>query len=98
MLIVREIFQLKFGAYRQVRSLLDDAIEKKLLSPGLRILTDFTGDGYRFIIEQPAEDLADFERKLKEELSQPAWGEWYQKFMPHVQSSHREILKVIMQL
>jgi hypothetical protein len=97
MYLVRDIFHLKFGHYREVKALLDTAITGKLLpqEPGSRILTDFTGKAYRLIFEQPVASLADYEQGLQQELSQPDWKGWYDQFKLHVDTSEREILKQI---
>ena len=97
MYIVREIFHLQFGKYRDAKNLTDEAISKGLLQqpPGSRILTDFTGEGYRLIFELPYSNLAEFEADLKRELSAVEWREWYEKFKPLIRYSEREILKQI---
>ncbi|MFN8357256.1 MAG: hypothetical protein U0Y10_22560 [Spirosomataceae bacterium] len=97
MYIVREIFYLHFGHYREVKVLIDEGLQKHLLSQpvGSRILTDFTGEGYRLIFEQPYATLSEFEKTLTTELSHPDWRGWYERFKPHVSSFHREILKQI---
>ena len=98
MLIVREIFHLHFGKFRDAKTLLDEGMQNNLLHlpGGSRILTDFTGEGYRFIMELPCETLAEYETTLQKELSTPGWRDWYVKFMPLVRFSEREILKLIM--
>lgn len=98
MYIVREIFFLHFGRYKDAKALTDEAIGKGLLQqpPGSRILTDFTGEGYRLIIELPYATLADFESDLQRELNAPDWKDWYGKFKPLVRHSEREILKQVM--
>ena len=98
MYIIREIFHLQFGRYREVKSLIDEAIQKHLLlqPAGSRILTDFTGEGYRVIIELPYATLADYEADLKKELGGSGWKEWYDKFKALVRHSEREILKQVM--
>ena len=97
MFIIREIFHLRFGQYRPVKALLDEALQKHLLlqPPGSRMLTDFTGKGYRLILELPYATLADYEKDLKREVTGSGWSEWYEKFKQYVESSEREILKQI---
>ena len=97
MYIVREIFHLHFGKYKDAKTLTDEAIAKGLLQqpPGSRILTDFTGEGYRLIFELPYSTLADFEGDLKRELGAADWKEWYEKFKPLIRFSEREILKQV---
>ena len=97
MYIVRDIFQLKFGHYQDVKALLDDAINRKLLPQvkAQRILTDFTGNAYRLIWEEGYDNLADYEKTLAEHIGTEEWQQWYLQFKIHVAKGHREILKVI---
>jgi hypothetical protein len=98
MYIVREIFHLEFGRYREARSLIDEGLQKNLLSQpqGSRLLTDFTGEGYRLIMELPYASLADYESDLKKELDGQQWKPWYEKFKTLVRFSEREIMKQVM--
>lgn len=97
MYIVREIFHLQFGRYRDAKAMIDEAKQKNLLlqPSGFRLLTDFTGEGYRLILELPYNSLAEYEADLKKELNGTDWKEWYKKFIEHIEGSHREILKVV---
>jgi hypothetical protein len=97
MYIVREIFHLHFGRYREAKALFDEGVKKNLLlqPPGSRLLTDFTGEGYRFIIELPYATLADYEADLKKEMGGSGWKEWYESFKALVRYSEREILKQV---
>ena len=98
MYIVREIFHLQFGRYREAKTLIDEGMQKHLLlqPSGSRILTDFTGEGYRLIIELPYVTLAEYEADLKKELGGSGWKEWYEKFKALIRHSEREILKQVM--
>jgi hypothetical protein len=92
--VVRDIFQLKFGHYRDAIALVDDAVKLNLMPPGnMRVMTDFTGDAYRLILEIGFNSLAEYEKTLTSELNAAAWKDWYEKFKSHVESSSREILK-----
>ena len=97
MFIVREIFHLQFGRYGDAKTLLDEAMQKHLLlhPSGSRLLTDFTGEGYRLIIELPYPTLADYEADLKKELGGSGWKDWYEKFKQLIRYSEREILKQV---
>lgn len=97
MYIVRDIFQLKFGHYRDVKVLLDEAASKKMFAenPGNRVLTDFTGDAYRLILEQGFKSLEEYEKTLASDMGRPEWGSWYMRFKEHVERSHREILRQV---
>lgn len=97
MYVVRDIFQLKFGHFKEARGLLNDAISKNLMpqAAGIRALSDFTGPSYRLIMESSFNTLADYEGSLTTELSKDEWQQWYQQFRQHVESSYREILKQV---
>lgn len=98
MYIVRDIFQLHFGAYKDAKALLDEAYSKGLLpdAKSARILSDFTGDSYRLIFEEGHDSLADYEKSLTGSMNKTEWKKWYEKFKQHIESSHREILKLLM--
>jgi predicted ester cyclase len=95
--LVRDIFRLKFGHFKEAKKLLDEAMSKQMMpeTQQMRILTDFTGDSYRLIMEEGFEHLADYELSLSSSMHEEEWKKWYEEFKPHVESSHREILKQI---
>jgi len=95
--VVRDIFQLKFGHFRPVKELWQEAMERDLIpeSKYAKVLTDFTGDAYRLILEKGYNSLLDYESALSGGLAETEWQNWYKRFIEHVDSSHREILKQI---
>jgi hypothetical protein len=95
--LVRDIFQLKFGHFRPVKELFSEARDKNMMPDAKfsKVLTDFTGDSYRLILENGYNSLLDYETALTSGTADPEWQQWYKKFMEHVESSHREILKEI---
>lgn len=97
MYIFREIFHLRFGCYREAMSLIDEGMQKGLLlhPTGTRVLTDFTGEGYRMVIGLPYARLADYETDLKKELGGDQWKDWYERLKPLVRFSEREIMKQV---
>lgn len=98
MYIVRDIFQLRFGEYKEAKALLDEAFSKGILpdAKSARVLSDFTGSAYRLIFEEGHDTLADYERSLIASMKKTDWKKWYEKFKPHIESSSREILKQVM--
>jgi hypothetical protein len=97
MYIIRDIFQLKFGHFRDARTLLDQAIKSGImpLTESVRLLSDFTGNSYRLIFEEQFKSLADYEKSLTSGMAEDEWQNWYAQFKQHVDSSHREILKLV---
>ena len=98
MFIIRDIFNLRFGEYKNAKILIDDAYSRGLLpeAKSSRILSDFTGDSYRLIFEEGYNSLGEYESALAKSMEKSDWKKWYEKFKAHVASSHREILKVVM--
>ncbi|MGZ3956204.1 MAG: ester cyclase [Flavisolibacter sp.] len=95
--LVRDIFQLKFGHFKPVKELLNEVREKEMMpqAKSSRVLTDFTGDAYRLILENGFDSLLEYETSMSGGMGDPEWQQWYKRFMEHVESSHREILKQI---
>jgi hypothetical protein len=95
--VVRDIFQLKFGHFKPVKELFNEVRDKKMMQGAKvsRVLTDFTGDAYRLILENGFDSLLEYETAMGTGTSDPEWQQWYKRFMEHVESSHREILKQI---
>jgi len=96
MILVRDIFQLKFGKAREAKALLKEgmAIEKKFGYGPSRVLTDLTGPYYTFVMESTYQSLSDYEKAMKSTLGAEEWGKWYQKFIPLVESGKREIFTI----
>ncbi len=97
MYIVRDTMFLKFGHFRDARTLVEDAEKRNLLPKAVsqRILSDFTGHSYRLILEQGFNTLAEYEEFLHAGLATYEWKQWYEQFKQHVERSEREILKVV---
>ncbi|MDZ4748547.1 MAG: hypothetical protein SH808_08670 [Saprospiraceae bacterium] len=72
---VRDIFHLKFGHYREAKMLPDEAYSHGLLpdAKASRIVTDFTGDSYRLILEEGFDTLAGYEKSLADGMHKPEW-------------------------
>jgi hypothetical protein len=97
MILVRDIFNLKFGKAKDAKTLLNDAKElnKKYGFDSTRALTDLTGPSYRLVLESQWDSLAKWESSMKEGLGASEWQQWYQKFIPLVDSASREILTIV---
>lgn len=95
--LVRDIFQLKFGHFKDVKGLLKQADENNLFpkAKNMRILTDFTGEAYRLILEGGFDTLNEYETDLTSGMMTKEFQDWYGQFKEHVERSYREILKQI---
>ena len=98
MIVVRNVFQLKFGKAREAVALWKEGAEiiRKGGGPGPdRILTDLVGDFYTLVVETKAANLAEFEASFKKMPNSPEMQAWYQKFTPLVEGGHREIFNIV---
>lgn len=97
MIVVRDTFYLKFGKAKDAKTLLMEFSEllKKYDNSPRRFLTDFTGESYRLILESTFADLSSYENTLKSHFGRDEWRKWYEKFIPLVNRSEREILSLV---
>ena len=98
MILVRDIFQLKFGKAKEAVALWKEgsAIIKKLGYGPERLLTDLVGSSYyTFVMESKFESLSDLEQGLSKVFGNAEWSQWYQKFLPLVESGRREIFNIV---
>jgi hypothetical protein len=96
MIVVRNVFRLKFGKAKDAKIILSDIMEiNKKLGVTFRVLTDITGVSYTLVLETTHESLSDFENQLKSVFASKDYQESYQKFIPLVDSACREIFTVI---
>ena len=96
MIIVRNVFQLKFGKMREAVATMKEgmAIQKRVLSGAdfsTRLLTDLTGRNYTLVFELTLPNLAAFESFAPRLFADKDWQANYQKMVPLVESGHREI-------
>lgn len=97
MILVRDIFHLKFGKSKDAVKQLKQALEmarKNGFAPD-RLLTDFTGPFYTVVLESTHKDLAAYEKSLHSELGSEDWKKWYASFVPLVESGSREMFTVV---
>jgi len=97
MIIERMVFHLKFGKAKDVKALLKES--KLLMTPemqkNMRQLFDLTGPSYTFVMETTFESLTAMEKMFTEEMPNgKEWDAWYQRFIPLVEKSHREIYTI----
>jgi hypothetical protein len=100
MIVVRNVFQVKFGRIKEAVALLKEGlvIQKKALS-GLefstRVLTDVTGPFYTLVLELTVPSLSTFESYAPKLFGDKEWQAHYQKIGALVESGHREVFTVV---
>ena len=95
MIVVRDIFQVKFGRMKEA---LEFWKEMAKTSPFTqenhpRVLTDLTGQYYTLVAEVSFKNLSDYESFCRKEMA-GAGDLYHKKFVPLVDSGRREILTV----
>ena len=98
MIVVRNVFRLKFGHAREAVALMKEgvAIQKRSGSPfASRIMTDVTGPFYTMILELTAPSLAVFEAEAPKAMGDKEFQANYQKLTPLIESGYREVFTVI---
>ena len=98
MIVVRNIFRVKFGqskpavaAFKESRALL-----KKLgINAQSRLLTDLVATSYTIVHELQFESLSAFEQEMKKVQGAPEWRAWYDTFVPYCESGSREVYNIV---
>ncbi len=100
MIVVRDIFRVKFGQAKEATALWKQAIQ--LLTQlgfgvrGARLLTDLAGPSYyTFVLETSYDSLAQWEQAHVNARGNADWRKLYQQIMPLTEEGRREILTVI---
>jgi hypothetical protein len=98
MILVRDVFRLKFGKAREALAVFKEMAEQGKRSGGMptppRVLTDLVGPYYTLVMETTAKDLQTWEADIRKGMGDPAFHTLYQKFTPLVESGYREIFTV----
>jgi NIPSNAP len=98
MVVVRNVFQIKFGKTRDAVELWKEGISLNkrigVKAKSMRVLTDVVGPFYTLVFEIAFESLADFEDSGKTLMSSAEWKAWYGKLVPLIESGHREVFNI----
>lgn len=100
MIVIRNVFQLRFGKAREAVALMKEglAIQQRVVTGvelSTRLLTDLTGPFYTLVLELTVQDLATFESYGPKLFGDKEWQAYYQRLAPLVESGHREIFTVV---
>jgi hypothetical protein len=93
MIIVRDVFQAKYGKGGELVSLLKEA-QQDMPQSYRRILSDASGPFFTIVTEVEAANLADWESLIQEVFANPKFGEWFARMTPLVESGRREFYNV----
>jgi hypothetical protein len=99
MILVRDVFQLKFGKARDAVALWKEGAEiarrTGYSTQPMRLLTDLVGPYYTFVMEGTFPSLGDWERAGRETMAADEWRSWYQRFLPLAEGGYREVFTIV---
>ena len=98
MVVIRNVFQLKYGKAREALAVMKEGIAiQKRLAPdaSARLLNDLTGRHYTLVLEVTVPSLAAFEGTVPSIFGDKDFQANYQKMVPLVESGHREIFTIV---
>ena len=100
MIVIRNVFRLKFGKAREAVALFKEglAIQRRVgagLEFSTRLLTDVTGPFYTVVLEITVPSLGAFEGDAPRLMGDKDWQANYQKIAPLVESGFREIFTLV---
>jgi hypothetical protein len=94
MILVRDVFQAKYGKGDQLATLIQEARDQWPGEYAGRILTDASGTFFTVVAETEVSSLADWERLNADVLGNPAFGGWFSRMEPLVSSGQREFYNI----
>ena len=100
MIVVRNVFQLKFGKAKEAVALVKEglAIQRRAVTGvefSSRVLTDVTGPFYTLVLELTVPNMSAFESYAPKLFGDKEWQANYQKLAPLVESGYREVFSVV---
>jgi hypothetical protein len=97
MILVRDVFYLKFGKAKEAKAVMNEGkdLVKNLGYTKPRAMMDLVGHSYTLVLEMEWESLSEMEKNGKNAFADKNWQNWYQKFVPLVDSSYREIFTIL---
>jgi hypothetical protein len=100
MVVIRNVFRLKFGKAREAVALFKEGIAiQKRVGAGIdfstRLLTDVTGPFYTVVLEITVPNMATFEGAAPQLMRDKDWQANYQQITPLVESGSREIFTLV---
>ena len=100
MILVRNVFRLKFGQAREAIVAWKEGLaiaERAALGGGrYRLLTDLAGpEFYTLVLEGTYVSLADFEQSAQALMALPEWRAWYPRVADLCVGGHRELLNIV---
>jgi hypothetical protein len=90
MIIVRDVFQAKYGRGGELVALLKELSPKWGEGRTYRILTDASGPFFTVVTEVETSSLGEWEQMIAKIFALPEFNEWFNRMLPLVESGRRE--------
>lgn len=90
MLVVRDVFQAKYGRGNELVGLFKETFPKLGQGRTYRLLTDASGPFFTVVTEIEVASLAEWEQMTVKVFGMPEFGEWFNRMLPLVESGRRE--------
>jgi hypothetical protein len=98
MIVVRNVFRLKFGKAKKCVALLKEgiAIQRRAgVEMNQRLMTDLVGTFYTLVLELTIPSMGALEANMPKVMGDKDWQANYQKFSELVESGYREIFTIV---
>jgi len=94
MIIIRNCFVAKPGMASKLAAQLKEAASAQNIT-GYRVLTDLTGDFNRVVLEYDAQNVGEFEARMKEYATNQAFRDKMKGYTDLYATGYREIMQVM---
>jgi hypothetical protein len=94
MILVRDVFQAKYGKGGELVALFKEAREQWPAGYAPRILTDLSGPFFIVVTETEVEDMAAWEQLMADVFAMPEFGDWFARTQPLIDSGRREFYNI----
>lgn len=95
MLIVRDVFQAKYGRGDELVALFREMKEMNAESAGMRVMTDASGAFFRVVTEMEVESFAQWTTFGEAEMANADFGPWFRRMMEVTESGFREFFTIV---
>ena len=98
MILVRDVFQIKFGKMKEAIAAWKDignAFDNSALKGQRRLLTDLVGTYYTLVLESTFESLSEWEEFGRNTMVKEEWRKKYQDAVALTESGYREIFNIV---
>ncbi len=97
MIVVRDVFQLKFGKAKQAKLEWKKGVKfmPKSAVAKPRLMTDLVGQYYTLVLESTYPSLTAYEKAHQSNGGSKGFQTWYRRFTNLVESGHREVFTVV---